>query len=113
MIFLLTIILGAILGFLFDITRILRRVIKHKNWVVYIEDILLWIITLTIVLYFIFNFSEGSIRFFYFWGFTIGATIYFGIFSSYIINFSVFIINKFKNFLKKIVNFIAKYVSLW
>lgn len=99
MIFLLTIIIGSILGFLFDITRIIRKVIKHKNWVVYIEDILLWISTLIIVLYFIFNFSEGSIRFFYFWGFTIGATIYFALFSKYIVNFTVFIINKVKNFL--------------
>ncbi|MCL2610308.1 MAG: spore cortex biosynthesis protein YabQ [Defluviitaleaceae bacterium] len=102
MIFLLTIAIGAIIGFLFDITRILRRVIKHKNWVVYLEDSILWLITLVIVLYFVFNFAEGTIRFFYFWGFTIGGSVYFACISRFIISFFVKIAEIIKKLLKKL-----------
>ncbi|MCL1924976.1 MAG: spore cortex biosynthesis protein YabQ [Defluviitaleaceae bacterium] len=107
MIFLFTIAIGAIIGFLFDITRILRRVFKHKNWVVYLEDSLLWIVTLLIVLYFVFNFADGRIRFFYFWGFTIGGSIYFACFSRFVILFSTRIANIIKSILKK-MNFFTK-----
>ena len=82
-----TVVLGCIIAFIFDITRILRRVFYHKNLLVQIEDAIFWIISFLIVLYFILNFSEGEIRFFYIIGIFIGTVLYFNTISSYILHF--------------------------
>lgn len=102
--FLIFVLNGLLIGFLFDIFRILRISFKTKDFVTYIEDILFWIITGAIVLYSIFIFNNGEIRFFIFLGIIIGVILYITWFSTYIVKGSVEIIN----FIKKIFGFIFK-----
>ena len=71
-----------------------------------IEDILFWIITGIIILYTIFVFNNGEIRFFMFVGIFIGTLLYMLLISKYIIKASVSIIK----ILKKIVKFIFKLI---
>ena len=56
LVFSIFIINGLIIGFIFDIFRILRLSFKTKDIVTYIEDILFWIITGVVILYSIFIF---------------------------------------------------------
>ena len=95
--FLIFVINGLLIGLLFDIFRILRISFKTKDIVTYIEDILFWIMTGAIVLYSIFVFNNGEIRFFIFLGIIIGIILYMTLFSTYIIKISVNIIKIFKN----------------
>lgn len=104
--FLIFVINGLLIGLLFDIFRIFRISFKTKDFITYIEDILFWILTGAIVLYSIFVFNNGEIRFFIFLGIIIGIILYITLFSTYIIKYSVYIIK----FLKKILSTIFKYL---
>ncbi|MBR3255854.1 MAG: spore cortex biosynthesis protein YabQ [Clostridia bacterium] len=95
---------GFIIGLLFDFFRILRKCFKTANLVTYIEDILFWILTGFLVLYTIFIFNNGEIRFFMFIGIIIGIALYILLLSKYIITINVFIINIFKNLTKSTKN---------
>ena len=57
-------IVGIIIGVLFDIFRILRKSFKTKDIVTYMEDILFWILTGIIILFSMYKFSNGELRFF-------------------------------------------------
>jgi len=105
---------GIAIGVLFDIFRILRKTIKTKDFVTYIEDILFWILTGLIIIFSMYKFCDGELRFFMIIGLILGTIIYLLTISEYIIRISVFIINLakkvvifpilvFTKFLKKII----------
>lgn len=63
-IFFIFILLGFIIGILFDIFRILRRSFKTKDIITYIQDILFWLITGALILYTTFKFNNRTIKVF-------------------------------------------------
>lgn len=97
---------GIIIGLLFDIFRILRRSFKTSDGITYIEDILFWILTGFILLYSIFTFSNGEIRFYMFFGVFLGCLIYMIAFSKYFIKINVRIIVIIKKIVGKIISII-------
>lgn len=98
---------GVIIGLIFDIFRILRKSFKTNDIITYIEDVLFWIITGILILYSIFIFNYGEIRFFMFVGIFLGAMLYMLLISKYVIKVSVSVIN----FFKKIIIFIFRIVK--
>ena len=127
---------GIIIGILFDFFRILRKTIKTNDIVTYIEDILFWIISGIIIIYTMYVFCDGQLRFFMIMGIVIGTALYMVTISKYVIKISVFLIKKKKkiiiypikllikvfkkiifrpifiicvNFRKNILNFVKKY----
>lgn len=98
---------GVIIGLIFDIFRILRKSFKTNDIITYIEDVLFWIITGILILYSIFIFNYGEIRFFMFVGIFLGAMLYMLLVSKYVIKVSVSVIN----FFKKIIIFIFRIVK--
>lgn len=97
---------GIIIGILFDIFRILRRSFKTADIITYIQDILFWLLTGLILLYSIFTFSNGEIRFYMFLGVFLGCLLYMLIFSKYFISINVKIILTIKKILGKIISII-------
>lgn len=97
---------GIIIGLLFDIFRILRRSFKTSDVITYLQDILFWILAGFILLYSIFTFSNGEIRFYMFLGVFLGCLIYMLIFSRYFININVKIILVIKKIIGKIISII-------
>ena len=97
---------GIIIGLLFDFFRILRRSFKTKDIITYMEDILFWILTGLILLYSIFTFSNGEIRFYMLLGVFLGCLIYMLMFSKYFININVKIILVLKKVIGKILSII-------
>lgn len=65
-IFIIFVIIGIIVGIIFDFFRILRKSFKTMDFVTYIEDILFCILTGAILLYSIFKFNSGEIRIYMF-----------------------------------------------
>jgi len=57
-IFFIFILVGFIIGILFDVFRILRRSFKTKDIITYLQDILFWLITGTLILYTTFKFNN-------------------------------------------------------
>ena len=74
--FFIFIINGIIIGMLFDFFRILRKSFKTSDFITYIEDSLFWVLTGVVILYSIFIFNNGEIRFFMFLGIILGLIIY-------------------------------------
>lgn len=97
---------GIIIGILFDFFRILRKTFNTSDLITYIEDSLFWILTGIIILYSIFVFNNGEIRFFIFFGIILGVFLYMLLFSSYIIKINVKIINFIKKIVSKIIEFL-------
>lgn len=90
---------GIVIGILFDIFRILRKSFKTSDTITYIQDIIFWILTGLILLYSIFTFSNGEIRFYMFLGVFIGCILYMLMISKIFIEINV----KFILILKKII----------
>lgn len=97
---------GIVIGILFDIFRILRKSFKTSDLITYIQDILFWILTGIILLYSIFTFSNGEVRFYMFLGVFLGCLIYMLAFSKYFININVKIIITTKKIIWKILSII-------
>lgn len=92
-------IIGIIIGILFDLFRILRKTIKTSDFVTSIEDMLFWIITGIVIIYSMYVFCDGELRFFMIIGIVIGTIMYIVTLSKYVIKISVDIINFLKNIL--------------
>ena len=101
--FFIFIINGIIIGMLFDFFRILRKSFKTSDFITYIEDSLFWVLTGVVILYSIFIFNNGEIRFFMFLGIILGLIIYMFLFSSYIVKINVIIIRIIKKIILKIL----------
>ena len=108
--FLIFILNGLIIGFLFDFFRILRKTIKTSDFVTYMQDFIFWILTDVIILYFIFTFNNGEIRLFLFLGIMTGILIYMLLLSKFIIKINVAIINFFKKILEIPIKLLVKVI---
>ena len=74
-VFLIFILNGIVIAFIFDIFRIFRKSFQTPDWITYIEDIIFWFITCIILAYSIYTYNNGQIRLFMFIGLIIGAKI--------------------------------------
>ncbi len=99
-IFIIFVIVGFVIGLLFDFFRILRRSIETKDFITYIEDILFCLITGSIILYSIFYFNMFIVI-------LIVALFYLITISNYVIKINVYILTKIIFICKKVVNFIC------
>ena len=101
---------GIIIGIVFDLFRILRKTFKTKDLITYIEDIFFWIITGIIIIYSMYKFSDGELRFFMIIGIIIGTILYLVTVSEYVIKISVFIINILKKVLYFPIKILFKFI---
>ena len=101
--FLIFILNGIIIGLLFDFFRILRKTIKTKDIITYLEDFIFWILTGSIILYSVFTFNNGEIRLYMFIAILIGIITYMLFVSRYFIDINVTIINTVKNIIIKMI----------
>ena len=94
---------GLLSGVLFDIFRVSRKAFKIPNILVYIEDVLFWILTGAIVLFTIFTFTDGQIRLYMILVMILGAFIYLITVSKYFIIINTKIINLIKTIIKFLI----------
>ena len=85
MIFLITLLGGMLLGFLWDVYRLIRRYVPFGKFFTAIGDVIYWLIALYIGLNLIIAISWGNVRIYIFLGFFLGIILYFLILSRYII----------------------------
>lgn len=92
---------GMLLGVSYDVLRILRRIIKHKNTVVYIEDYLFWVVWGVILFALIFNYNDGNIRGYVFVAVLIGGLLYLKSFSLFLVKYVSLILGNILTFVLK------------
>ena len=105
--FLIFILIGILIGVLFDIFRILRKTFKTSDLITYIQDILFWLITGIILIYSILILNNGELRAYIFLSLFIGITTYILTISKHFVNLNVTILTLLKN----IITFILKTIS--
>ncbi len=94
--FVIFMIIGIFIGLFFDTFRILRKTFKHKDFVIYIQDFLFWIITGAVLLYSSFIFNSGEFRAYMILGALLGFFAYIFTLSKYFIKINVKIIEMIK-----------------
>lgn len=80
-VFLWSILTGAILALIFDFFRLMRRKGNTKNIIVYIQDVIFWILAMLIIVASAFITNNGELRGYMFIGYGIGAIFYILLFS--------------------------------
>lgn len=68
--------LGMVLACIYDCIRILRLLLKHKNWMVDTEDLLFWLFTAWLVFRTLFIYNRGALRGYAFLGMFLGVLFY-------------------------------------
>ena len=64
------------LTFSYDLLRIIRRIIKHCNVAVSVEDIIFWLFVSYTTLVFIIKIDDGGLRVYFFIGLICGTILY-------------------------------------
>lgn len=105
-VFLICILSGALIGIFFDIFRIYRKSFKTPDFITYLQDITFWVLTGLFVLYVVFKFNNGELRWYIFLGIILGMILYILIFSKHFIKINVIIISFVKKIVIKLFEFV-------
>src|SRR5690554_5818845 len=83
--FMISILWGAIILLAYDQLRVLRRIIRHNNLSITIQDMIFWILASVFIFAMIYVKNSGTIRGFSVMGMVIGMVIYHYILSDLIV----------------------------
>lgn len=75
-IFLCTVFGGMVVGFIYDLFRVSRKLIKTKNIIVYLEDIIFWLLVSLVIFAILFISNAGQIRGYAIVGIILGIILY-------------------------------------
>jgi len=84
-IFFATIYGGILIGLIYDLYRIFRRVFRPKKIATLVEDLIFWIVTGAAAFFVLLFSNDGELRFYTFLGFAIGAMLYIWALSPFVI----------------------------
>jgi len=93
-ILLMSLVMGIILVFVYDLLRIIRRIIPHGKWWIAVEDILFWAGCSIAVFAMLFRANDGYLRGFSIGGVVIGMLFYNLLLSRFVIKGSMFVLEK-------------------
>lgn len=102
LIFITSIEVGIVMGMIFDLVRVVRKIVKHPNFLVQVEDLLYWIACGLIGFYMLYVSNYANIRPFVFMGIVLGAIFYFATFSILFMKAATAVINYVKALLKRL-----------
>lgn len=85
---------GALLFFVYDLLRILRRLVPHGTLWVAVEDMLFWLGSAVVIFVMLYQQADGSLRGFSIGGVVIGMLLYAFLLSPFIVKGSVFLLEK-------------------
>lgn len=83
--FMLTVVIGMVMGLMFDTYRILRGILRLKIVVTHIADLLFWLAVTAVVFLGLLLGNWGEVRFYVFLGLMLGGAVYYKFFSRMII----------------------------
>ena len=101
MLFLASVEIGVLMGVLFDLIRIFRKILKHPNFLVQIEDMLYWIICALLGFYRLYICNYAAIRPYICIGIILGAVFYLLTFSIIFMKIATAIIKYVKSLVSK------------
>ena len=96
------ILMGVFITFLYDLLRILRRVIPHHNFWVSVEDLLFWVYCAGEVFLLMHHESNGTLRWFAILGALTGMLLYKKLVSPFLVKYVSLVLQKLTGILVKI-----------
>lgn len=106
LLFMTSIQIGVCMGVLFDLIRIFRKLIKHPNFFVQIEDMLYWIACGFVGFYMLYICNYAEIRPYIFIGIVLGGIFYFATFSIIFMKIATIVIFYIKSLIGKLIQLI-------
>lgn len=91
-----SLVLGALWCFTYDIICSMRRVYVWARWIVFISDVLLWVIYAFVTFIFLISRTNGEIRSYVLLGEILGFLVFRIVASRFVVMFFVFIFTKVK-----------------
>lgn len=85
---------GALLLFVYDVLRIVRKIVPHKMWLVGVEDVVFWIGSALALFAMLYRENSGYIRGFVIGGVLVGMLLYNLLLSAWVVAGSVFLLKK-------------------
>lgn len=98
---------GIVIGFMYDIYKIYRSMLKTKKFIAAIQDVLFWIAISIIVIFVLVYSNDGKVRGYSLIGFILGSLIYNLLLSRIVVR----TIKGFLNYIKKILYSIYKKIK--
>jgi len=71
-----SVLVGIGITFVYDLLRIVRRVISHRQWVVSLEDLFFWLCCTVLVFWWMYRVTNGGMRWFAVAGALTGMCLY-------------------------------------
>jgi len=102
---------GIGIVWLYDILRILRRIIKHTKVFVYLEDIIFWTAEAFIIYHLMYTNDNGAIRLYTMFGICIGIILYSLLLSRFFVKIISKILISIINVISKPIRFIKKILT--
>ena len=93
---------GMLLGFIWDIYRLIRHYLKMGALGTALGALAYWIISIYISIQLIFDISYGNVRMFILLGFMLGALLYFYGISRYVLRILIFFLDFILSIVKKV-----------
>lgn len=103
LLFLTSVQIGILMGVLFDLIRIFRKIIRHPNFFVQIEDMLYWIVCGFIGFYMLYICNYADVRPYIFIGIILGGILYFATFSIVFMKIATLVIFYIKALIRKLI----------
>lgn len=101
--FLNSILWGVILLVIYDVFRILRKIIKHNGFFIAIQDIIYWVVCSILIFNMMYEQNNGIIRAFAVLAVVIGMLLYHGSVSNMVVDFISMVINKVIHFVNLVI----------
>lgn len=101
--FLKSILTGVLAAFIYDIVRIIRRIIKHGQIMIAVEDGVYWVLCAIFMFVMIYTENDGSVRGFAVIGIILGMVVYHGTVSKWIIRYISLLIHEILKILFKLL----------
>lgn len=98
---------GILIGFIYDLYKIFRKVFHPKKIATVIQDFFFWIIISLVAFYVLIISNQGALRFYNFLGFIIGGAVYNFFLSEIVTNAMILILRALKRFMIDLYQLIA------
>jgi spore cortex biosynthesis protein YabQ len=95
--------IGAVIGFIYDVFRILRKTAPHARFIVQLEDLLFWVGVTLLMFYFLLVITDGEMRWYTIAGAVLGAVLYLAALSRFVLLVSVAVIEFIKRVVKTVI----------
>lgn len=93
--------MGLVIMAVYDILRLFRRIVRHRNIFVSIEDFVFWVAAGFVVFSLIYSENDGSLRWFIVAGVLAGGLIYEKSFGRFLVKYTSKYVNKILNIVLK------------